>query len=242
MATTEGGGSPPVDPPEPDADVVITTVVSADDPRPPAPAGDAEALGDDDDLGPHADDGLSWAWGDDAPPPPRGANGGATQKQLAVLEERLAALEGVPANVDTLGKAIRHELERCAGVLFGHDRALGALAARLDALEGAPRPTEAEGGAELPEGSPAEEGAAPAPAPGGLTAVAGQVDRLARRVAAMEARVEPLEPVPTVVQALRRAVRASDDLINGETAAREQALIALAGDVATEAQARDDAL
>ena len=242
MATTEGGESPPVDPPEPEPDVVITTVVSADDPRPPAPAGDAQALGDEDDFRPHADDDLSWAWGDDAPPPPRGANGGATQKQLAVLEERLAALEGVPANVDTLGKAIRHELERCAGVLFGHDRALGALAARLDAIEGAPRPTEAEGGAERQEVAPAEEAAAAVPAAGGLTAIAEQVDRLARRVAAMEARVEPLEPVPTIVQALRRAVRASDDLINGETAAREQALIALAGDVATEAQARDDAL
>jgi len=41
---------------------------------------------------------------------------------------------------------------------------------------------------------------------------------------------------------LRRAVRTSDDLIAGETAAREQSLVALAGQQATDAQSRDDAL
>ena len=224
MATTEGGGSPTVGPPEPsDADVVITTVVSADDPRPPADPSDDEDLGElpvGADLDYRGDDDvLGWS---DRPGPAR-ANGGGTPEELAVVQERLAALEGVPANLDALGKAIRRELERCAGVLFGHDRALGALAARLDALEAAPAArTEPSDDADMP---PAE-----------------RLDSFDRRLSAMESRVEPLEPLPTVVQALRRAVRASDDLIKGETTAREQALAALAGDVATEAQARDDAL
>jgi chromosome segregation ATPase len=232
MATTEGGDSPTAHPPEPsDADVVITTVVSADDPRPagPSPAAALGGLPPDHDLDfrfqlDHEEDDLNWALGDGPPEAP--GNGGAGPKELSALEERLAALEGVPANVDALGKAIRHELERCAGVLFGHDRALGALAARLDAMETAPRAREEEA---------ASADGAPMPP-------AEQLDSFNRRLAAMEARVEPLEPLPTVVQALRRAVRASEDLINAETTAREQALTALAGDVATEAQARDDAV
>lgn len=236
MAATEGGESPSVDPPEPsDADVIITTVVSADDPRPPTDPLDDEGLGEpaaghDVDYRGEGDD-LSWTWGDD--PPRAGANGGGTQKELAVLEDRLAALEGVPASLDTLGKAIRHELERCAGVLFGHDRALGALAARLEALESAPAAGPTVSG-------DAAEG--PSPPADVVARMAELVDDFGRRLGAMEARVEPLEPLPTVVQALRRAVRGSDDLVSGERAAREQGLATLASEVATEAQARDDAL
>jgi len=143
------------------------------------------------------------------------------------VERRLAALEGLPATLDNLGKAIRHELERCAGVLFGHDRALGALAARLDALEAA---------------GPAAPDDAVRASDEAIAGVVEQVRRFDERLVAMESRVEPLEPLPTVVQALRRAVRASDDLLAGETAAREQALAALAGQQATDAQTRDDAL
>jgi DNA repair exonuclease SbcCD ATPase subunit len=111
-------------------------------------------------------------------------------------------------------------------VLFGHDRALGALAARLDSVEAAAPPP-----LDLSEpGPPIEE------------RVVAQLDDMHRRLASMEARVEPLEPLPTVVQALRRAVRAGDDLIVGETGAREQALAALASQQAAEAQARDEAL
>ena len=244
VVATEGGDSPAVEasgaparPDAADADVVITTVVSADDPRPataPHPAPDADDAGDD----------LEWVWadddGDDHLRPPSQPEPEATSPAEAPaekpapapatssgLEARLAGLEGLPATVENLAKSIRHELQRCAGVLFGHDRALGALAARLDSVEAA---------AEAPvidlsePGPPIEE------------RVVAQLEDMNRRLGAMEARVEPLEPLPTVVQALRRAVRASDDLIVGETGAREQALAALASQQAAEAQARDDAL
>lgn len=243
---TEGGDSPavgdrdaPAAPDPADADVVITTVVSADDQRP------AQQVDGDDDLG--------WIWADDGddlrphsapatrparpageePPPPAATSGPAPPPQPApeagqpALEERLAGLEKLPATVENLAKNIRHELERCAGVLFGHDRALGALAGRLDGVEAAA----AAPVVDLSEpGPPIEE------------RVVAQLEDMNRRLGAMEARVEPLEPLPTVVQALRRAVRANDDLVAGETAAREQSLVALAGQHAADAQARDDAV
>ena len=240
MATTDGGEPPAEEAPRPsDPDVVITTVVSADDPR-PADVSPPE-FGD-------SDDDLAWVWGDEdssapLPGPPAAPRRPAEDRpdQLAALEARLATLEAVPGSVEALGKAIRHELERCAGVLFGHDRALGTLAARLDAVEApaGPRPA-----VEGEEEAAAEGVPAPAVRPPGdaFATVVDQVDRLTRRVSAIEARVEPLEPLPTVVQALRRAVRASDELITGESTAREQAIAALATQLATEAQARDDAL
>jgi prefoldin subunit 5 len=248
----EGGDSPATPPDPADADVVITTVVSADDPRPVAPSSPAPPDSDDDDL--------DWIWADSAdddddlrPPLPGRVTPAAAEAPAAepapapapapqprpepqaaaeppppapALDERLA---GLPATVENLAKNIRHELERCAGVLFGHDRALGALAGRLDSVEAAataiPPPLD------LSEpGPPIEE------------RVVAQLEDMNRRLAAMEARVEPLEPLPTVVQALRRAVRTSDDLIVGETGAREQALATLASQQAAEAQARDDAL
>ena len=241
VVATEGGESPAVEAsgapgrPDPsDADVVITTVVSADDPRPAAPpeAGDA---GDD----------LEWVWADDdddhlRPPRPSEPEGAATPEEAPAeapapapssgLEERLAGLEALPTTVENLAKSIRHELQRCAGVLFGHDRALGALAARLDSVEAA---------AEAP---PAPVIDLSEPGPPIEERVIAQLEDMNRRLGAMEARVEPLEPLPTVVAALRRAVRTSDDLIVGETGAREQALAALASQQAAEAQARDDAL
>jgi len=157
-----------------------------------------------------------------APPPP------------ASLEQRLAALEAMPAAVETLGKAIRRELERCAGVLFGHDRALGALASRLDVTEKAVASTGDPAADVLAERARIAEEA--------VARVLDQIDRMDQRIVAMETRVQPLEPLPTVVQALRRAVRASDDLIAGEMAAREQSLVALASQQAADAQSRDDAL
>lgn len=254
---TEGGDSPAVHAPgvpeRSDADVVITTVVSSDDPRPPPPPTPTP------NPTPPADD-LAWIWGkaeddDDvfqpatarraaAPAPsveamadgPVGADAPDGPEVPAgpppAIEDRLAALEAVPITVENLGKAIRHELERCAGVLFGHDRALGTLADRLDAVENAGP------GAAAPDGEPD----LPRASDEALARVLEQVEGFEQRLAAMEARVVPLEPLPTVVQALRRAVRAGDDLIAGETAAREQALLALAGQQATEAQTRDDAL
>ena len=244
---TEGGDSPTVDAPgAPDADVVITTVVSADEPR-QAPRGDWIPASD------PADDHVDWGWGsdDDAPLPPLVAPappaapappGPPAQAAAAAppppppvpaapppppsLDDRLAALEGLPASIENLGKAIRHELERCAGVLFGHDRALGALAARLDAVEA--------GGTAGDRSIRASDEA--------IAGMVEQVKRFDERLIAMETRVEPLEPLPAVVAALRRAVRASDDLLSAETTAREQSLAALAGQQATEAQTRDDAL
>lgn len=237
--------------------MVITTVVSSDDPRPPAPSPRAPA-GDDD-----SDDDLDWIWsdsGDDddhlgpsrperptstvapepapqpetapapAPRPEPEAEPAAPAPPVSPATpalDRPAGLEALPATVENLAKNIRHELERCAGVLFGHDRALGALAGRLDSVEAAVAPPPVD----LREpGPPIEE------------RVVAQLDDMNRRLAAMEARVEPLEPLPTVVQALRRAVRASDDLIVGETGAREQAIAALSSQQAAEAQSRDDAL
>ena len=248
----EGGESPAVDTPgalsgasSADADVVITTVVSADDPRPPSTPS-APALEDEDAV----DDGLDWVWadhgdeaGDDLRPPRREPAASAAGDEppaevpapapesppvaAPALDERLAAL---PATVENLAKNIRHELERCAGVLFGHDRALGALAARLDTVEAAA------------DASPAPVIDLSEPGPPIEERVLAQLEDMNRRLGAMEARVEPLEPLPTVVQALRRAVRASDDLIVGETGAREQALATLASQQAAEAQSRDDAL
>ena len=235
-ATSEGPESPPVDEPTPaESDVVITTVVSADDPRPPAATAD-DPVGDDVDErakwervvgeAPEGEGGdLEWAVGEVAsePEPEEPVD------RVEALEARLAAVEGVPFTVDVLGKAIRKELERCAGVLFGHDRALGALAARLDALESpSARDTPAGERSNLTEES--------------IVRVLDQFDRLEQRVNAAEARVEPLEPLPTVVQALRRAVRATDEVIAGERAARERALEAMAAEVAADAQSRDDAL
>jgi len=255
---TEGGDSPAVDAPrrtdDGDNDVVITTVVSADDNRPtgpsPEPADRPAAPGG-------TDDDLAWIWGEGSesekdelrpptparppaapPPPPPDSNaadsnpppGDATPPERSDLEARLAALEAMPGTVDTLAKAIRRELERCAGVLFGHDRALGALAARLDVTEKTGDPAVDT----LVERARIAEEA--------VARVLEQVDRMDQRILAMETRVAPLEPLPTVVQALRRAVRASDDVIAGETSAREQALVALASQQATEAQTRDDAL
>ena len=147
--------------------------------------------------------------------------GGATAAEvghdvdrLTALERRLTALEALPGGLETLGRVTRQELERCAGVLFGHDRALkeardrsDALAARLDA-----------------------------------TAAGEPLGRIEQRLAAMEAHVQPLEAVPTIVQALRRAVRSSDDVLAGEVTAREAQVAALAGELAAEAQARDEAL
>ena len=245
VVATEGGESPAVDasaatpPAEPaDADVVITTVVSADDPRPATPPVPDHA-NDDLDVGD-----LEWDSDDDyLPAPAAGAPASSASEAPASdlspspapappasgLEERVAGLESLPTTVEKLAKSIRHELQRCAGVLVGHDRALGALAARLDTVEAAaeaPAPV-----IDLSEpGPPIEE------------RVLAQLEDMNRRLGAMEARVEPLEPLPTVVQALRRAVRASDDLIVGETGAREQALAALASQQAAEAHARDDAL
>ena len=261
VVATEGGETPAVEAssarttPDPaDADVVITTVVSSDDSRPAAPA--PAAPDEDDDVG----DDLEWVWADEgddhlrpprppapetesppAPPAPRAEEPPPQAEKPAPptapapvtpsgLEERLAGLEALPATVENLAKSIRHELQRCAGVLFGHDRALGALAARLDSVEAA---------AEAP---PAPVIDLSEPGPPIEERVVAQLEDMNRRLGAMEARVEPLEPLPTVVQALRRAVRASDDLIVGETGAREQALAALASQQAAEAQARDDAL
>lgn len=221
MSTSEGGEAPGAGAPPPSDEVVITTVVSADDSHPHSDDAEAAAPGEHGDAGEHGESEV-WAWDDIA------ASRSGDQI-LDALERRLTPLEGLPATVDTLGRAIRHELERCAGVLFGHDRALGALAGRLDALEKEPG-----GDAAAPTSTMVPEEA--------LARALDQVDRMAQRLAAMEARVEPLEPLPSVVQALRRAVRAGDELISGEAGTREQALAALAGELATEAQARDDSL
>ncbi|MDQ4090683.1 MAG: hypothetical protein M3163_10350, partial [Actinomycetota bacterium] len=189
---TEGGDSPAVDSPDrpagpnvADADVVITTVVSADEPKaaPPPEAPKVE--------GPGAD--MEWIWADRGeeaddlrpPMPPREAPAGPAAApepaaNLSSIEERLAALEALPTTVEAMGKVVRHELQRCAGVLFAHDKALGAVAARLDGLEAAPKPAE-----------PAED------APPVEARVLAWVDDMSKRLVAMEARVEPLEPLPT---------------------------------------------
>jgi hypothetical protein len=254
---TEGGDSPTGDTPDTsagrnaaDADVVITTVVSAEDPKTEAPspseppavehsdAGDMDWIWDDADDG--ADDLRPPLLARPAPepepepvpepaPPTAVAPAEPTAREdVSGLEERLAALEELPSTVEAMSKAVRHELERCAGVLFAHDKALGAVASRLDGIEAAPP---APAPSEPADDSPPVE-----------ARVLGWVEDMSRRLVAMEARVEPLEPLPTVVQALRRAVRAAEDLIVGETGAREQALAALAAQHAAEAQSRDDAL
>lgn len=230
---TEGGESPAGEAPraaeasagsDAPGDVVITTVVSADDAV--LTAGGPE---------------RQWAEGEDEqtlrPRPPAAPADAAYPEDpsphLAALAHRLAALEAVPTTIDNLGKAVRHELERCAGVLFGHDRALGALSARLDAAEASGPST----------GDPAEMLAERARiAEAAVSRVLDSLDRMDQRLVVMETRVEPLEPLPTVVAALRRSVRSSDELIAGETVTREQALVALAGQQATELQSRDDVL
>jgi hypothetical protein len=244
---TEGGDPPAGDDPDApasrnaaDADVVITTVVSAEDPKPAAAppeappvdnaeAGDMEwiwADSEDDDLRPPSSGRPAPAPASPPPPPAtEAAPAAGPPADVSDIEQRLAALEAMPATVESMGKAVRHELERCAGVLFAHDKALSAVAGRLDGLEAAPKAAEPQ-----EEGPPVE------------ARVLEWVEDMSKRLVAMEARVEPLEPLPTVVQALRRAVRAADDLIVGETGAREQALSSLAAQQAAEAQAREDAL
>lgn len=226
MSTTEGGETPGTTASSrPEPEVVITTVVSSDDvrPQPSAPASPVETLGG------NGDRVEPWKWDDAAASRSADENQAEQHAALAALEQRLAPLEALPTTVENLGKAIRHELARCAGVLFGHDRALGSLASRLDAVEKPPAAATADG-----EAPPTPEEL--------LHRALDQVQHFEQRLATMEARVEPLEPLPTVVQALRRAVRASDDVIAGETSAREQAVAGMASELATEARARDDGL
>ena len=186
---TEGGDSPAVDAPggpersqASDADVVITTVVSSDDPRPSALPPRAEP----------ADD-LEWGWaGDDDDPlrPPAERDDGPADAagspagDRSSLEARVAALEAVPVTLDTLGKTIRHELERCSGVLFSHDRALGALGTRLDAIEASGASTGDPATDVLAERARVAEAA--------VARVLEQLDRMDQRILAMETRVEPL--------------------------------------------------
>jgi DNA repair exonuclease SbcCD ATPase subunit len=238
MATSEGGQPPVAEPevdqppanPETDADCVITTVVSGSDSSmfdsiPPMDLGHGPSSVAD------LPQDLLWLTGE------VNATRKAAQlhaEQLAAIDGRLASLEVVPANVEALSRVTRQELERCANVLFGHDRALSEARDRLERL------TATVGGL---HGVPAPGQTAPAPASDeALARIVEQVDALNQRVVAMESRVEPLEPVPTVVQALRRAVRASDDLLAGEVSAREAQVAALAGEVEAHAQAREDAM
>ena len=211
-----------------DPDNVIITVVAGLDGG-PAPVELAEEL---DEVGGTVADvppELLWLVGEIATTRKAAVGHG---QQLAAIDDRLAPLEGVAGSVDALGRATRQELERCAGVLFAHDRALhdtrdqvASVAARLAALETGPAPA----------GGAAVSGEA-------LVEVLSRLDDINQRLGAMEARVEPLEPVPTIVQALRRAVRASDELLAGEASARERGVSALADEVAAQAQARDDAI
>ncbi|HTJ73901.1 MAG TPA: hypothetical protein VL337_00915 [Acidimicrobiales bacterium] len=232
MAVTEGEDPPVAQAPadqvsadqpapemsQPDLDCVITTVVAGNEGGPaevpPAPLPPVEAGGTVADV----PEELLWVVGEVKST--RSATIGHAE-QLAGIEGRLAALEAVPASIDAMGRGWRQELERCAGVLFGHDRALTDLRDRVDALD---------------------SGAGAVDTEQVVARVLGRLDGFDQRLAAMEARVEPLEPVPTIVQALRRAVRASDDLLAGEVSARERQVAALAGEVAAEAQSRDEAL
>lgn len=238
MATSEGGqppvAGPEVDQPpansETDTDCVITTVVSGSDSGmfdslPPMDLGHQPVSVAD------LPQDLLWLTGE------VNATRKAAQlhgEQLAAIEARLASVEAVPANVEALSRVTRQELERCANVLFGHDRALSEARDRLERL------TARVGGL---QGVPAPETAAPVRASDEAVArMTEQVDALSQRVVAMEARVEPLEPVPTVVQALRRAVRSSDDQLAGEVSAREGQVAALASEVEAHAQAREDGI
>lgn len=259
MAVTEGEDprveQPPVGvPPDPtqaelaDLDCVITTVVAGHEAAPtdagedvsPPVAPPPVTVGEPPAPEPPAPDALGDAPSGGASPVPEellwvvGELNNARRtavdqsEQLAAVEGRLAGLEGVPANVDALGRATRQELERCAGVLFGHDRALtdarerlDTVIDRLDLLDARTSNVDAEDV---------------------VARVMARLDEFDKRLAAMEGRVEPLEPIPTIVQALRRAVRASDDVLAGEVSARERQVAALAGEVAAEAQAREEGL
>jgi chromosome segregation ATPase len=241
------GGQPPAEqpssPPGTDPDCVITTVVAAGEGG--AASGESGLfesvppmdLGDIGDSVADVPPDLLWLVGE------INTTRKAAQfhaEQLAMVEGRLATLEAVPSNVEALSRVTRQELERCASVLFGHDRALNDARERLEALSARFAGLEAErpgGPAGLAPRPPASEVYDQA-----LARILDQVDGLSQRVVAMEARVEPLEPVPSVVQALRRAVRTNDDLIAGEVGARESQVAALAGEVEVQAQARDDAI
>lgn len=136
-----------------------------------------------------------------------------------------ASHEAVAEAVESLRQAVHQELQRCAGVLFSHDRAiaeigerLGGIGARLEAAE-----------------------ARPAPAPNDLYEqalghVLEQLESIEGRLRlldasrdgspgeAVEARVGELETVVPVVQALRHRVREVEDAFAAELAAlREQA-------------------
>ena len=265
MATTEGDGPRVDQPPEPsqsDLDCVVTTVVGAPSPRGPRDPLDSLPpmnLGPEEQRPPPAPDPVAEPPAPPAAPaaapavpPDAGADmvwlvGEVTTarkattghaEQLAAVEARLAAVEGVPGTVEALSRATRQELERCAGVLFAHDRALNDARDRLETLIGRLEAIDAKALAE-----PAPETADKTQVyDQALARILGQLDTMVQRLEGMEARVEPLEAVPTVVQALRRAVRSNDELVTGEAGERERAVAALAGEVAAQTEAHDDAL
>jgi chromosome segregation ATPase len=258
MATSEGAQPPVAAPevdqppasPQPEVDCVITTVVSGNEgglfeSLPPMDLGDLGS-GTRGSAVAEVPQDLLWLVAE-IDSTRKAAQSQA--EQLAAMQDRLGSLETVPASLEGLSRATRQELERCANVLFGHDRALTEARDRLEALTSRLAELDGRPAAE-PSPRPAALLAPPAaPAPQtsqvddqALARILDQLDGLTRRLVAMEARVEPLEPVPTVVQALRRAVRDSDDLLAAEVAARESQVAALADDVGTQAQAREEGM
>ncbi|MDQ6728530.1 MAG: hypothetical protein M3066_20565, partial [Actinomycetota bacterium] len=158
---------------------------------------------------------------------------------LAAVEHRLASLEGLAEAVEALRQAARQEFERCAGVLFSHDRGLRELNDRLAAVTGRLESVEARPPA-APSPPAPEVPAAPVPASmelyeQALGHILEQVEGLDRRVqtvasdgvgarvAGLEDRVAALDPLPAVVQALRVVVRADEEILAAEVAARESA-------------------
>ncbi|MDQ2825789.1 MAG: hypothetical protein M3Y04_02290 [Actinomycetota bacterium] len=212
------GRGPAVAPEQAEPNVVITTVVGE---------GDAGDIID---------------WGDEAgietappPPAPAPAKDQAVVGQRAAVEHPPAPLEGVAESVEALRQATRQEFERCAGVLFSHDRGLRELNDRLAAMTARVESVEAQAPAALAQVPPA-----PVPAPMELYEQAlGQIleqvegldrrvqavasDGVGARVAGLEERVASLDPLPAVVQALRVMVRADEEILAAEVAAREGA-------------------
>jgi hypothetical protein len=219
---SEGGG-PAVEPDPSDENCVITTVVHADD----------------------ADDGADDApasAADDAPAPGQAPASAAVDPavggRLAAVEQRLAPLDGLADAVESLRQAARQEFERCAGVLFSHDRGLHELNDRLAALAGRVESVETQAGAQAPPDAPSPVAPAAATmelyeqALGHILEQVEDLDRRIRavapdavgaRVAGLEERMAALAPLPAVVQALRVVVRADEELLAAEVAARESA-------------------
>ena len=159
---------------------------------------------------------------------------GTVLARLAAVEAKLAPIEGATEAVTNLHQAVAEEFQRHVGALAGQNQTLVEFGQVLVDLMGRMETVDARGAAESAAATPAGYEQA-------LSRVVERIDgfdqRLAaaapgdvdRRVAGLEERVEAMAQLPAVVRALRVALRADEEILAGEVAARERAEEASSG-------------